>query len=813
MTPEQFQRIEELYHAVRERGREVLTSVDPGLRQEVEKLLAQDSGGKFLDAPAANRMDDSALTPVVIGSQLGPYKIESRIAAGGMGEVWKARDTRLDRFVAIKFAKAEFSERFAREARAVAALNHPHICQIHDVGPNYLVMELAEGHPLRGPMPLDKAISLAIELADALDAAHRNGIVHRDLKPENVLVTKSGVKVLDFGLARIDRVETNGPSDEESRGSITQEGTILGTIPYMAPEQLTGERADARTDIFAFGCLLYEMLTGQRAFDCPAPSLAEIAPGGLDQALRRCLQRDPNDRWQTARDLRAAIVIATEGKSSVKPGGRGWIAGVAGIVADLVRWRSYALSRRWLVLAAVSPLVIGAMLYWRTSPLTSRPATPLSLAVLPLADLSLNHDQEYFCDGLTDELISALSRIDGLRVVARTSAFLFRRRERDLTQIRKELHVGAVLDGSVRRFGNHVRITVELVDTRDGFSLWSETYEAQMNEVFAVQTEICRRIGSALRMRVNPDRSIPGTPAPTTDVQAFVLYSKGRYFWLQRTTESVQAALGYFRQALQHDPRYARALVGVAHSYMDLGNAEVMSVDQAMNEARIALGNALEIDSSLAEAHTALGYYAMEMYDWSGAEREFRRAIELSPSYALAHQWYAFNFLAPQGRLEEALREITHAVELDPVSPIVNTQKSDIFFLRREYDDAIRQAQSTLDLDRNFSRLYWTLGAAYVQQGMYREAITALEHVNHLKQANPYTIGTLAVAYARDGQPSAAQKLINELISRPARYQHRAFSLAVAYCGLGNKDEALGWLTRAVDTLQGPLPFLKIDPR
>jgi len=461
MTPERVQQIEELYHAACE-NRAVLDRADPELRREVESLLAQPRGELPAIEFGADLLHESTGTHFAPGVQLGPYKIDAALGTGGMGEVWKARDTRLNRFVAIKKCQARFSQRFAREAQAIAALNHPHVCQLYDVGPDYLVLEYVDGTPLKGPLGIEETVRLAIQIASALEEAHNKGILHRDLKPGNIMVTAAGTaKVLDFGIAKIEDPLLHAGDTSWTRSmATTEQGVAIGTPAYMSPEQAQGHAVDARSDIFSFGLVLYTMVSGRRAFrgdtlfevltglvkDDPAPF---EAPSALKSVVMRCLAKQPSDRFQSMAEVRGALQQALP-----KPG-------------------------------EAKPELEGP-----------------SIAVLPFANMSGDKEQEYFSDGLAEEIINALAQCPGLKVTARTSAFAFRGKEQDITKIAAELRVRNILEGSVRKAGNRIRVTAQLINAADGYHLWSQRYDRDLEDVFAVQDEIATAIAGALEVKL-----------------------------------------------------------------------------------------------------------------------------------------------------------------------------------------------------------------------------------------------------------------------------------------------------------------------
>jgi serine/threonine protein kinase len=487
----------------------------------------------------------------MIGEKLGPYEILSAIGSGGMGEVWKARDTRLGRTVAIKKVKEQHSERFKQEARSIAALNHPNICQIHDIGDDYLVLEYVEGKPLSSPLPEREAVRLAIQIATALEAAHKKGIIHRDLKPANIMVTDEGtVKLLDFGLAKLYEQDTSISRLPTAEFPATEVGAILGTVAYMSPEQAQGQTADARSDIFSFGLVFYEMLSGRRAFigDSTPETLAALlrdepdplrAFPALEKIVKRCLEKQPSERYQTMAEVK--VVLEKVGQSKV----------------------------------AVS----------------SEQPQP-SIAVLPFVNMSGDKEQEYFSDGLAEEILNALTKIPGLKVIARTSAFAFKGKDQDITKIAEALRVSNILEGSVRKAGNRIRVTAQLITASDGSHIWSERYDRELTDIFAIQDEICRGIVDKLRIKLGAGHPI--VKRYTENLEAYSLYLKGHYNIYKGTPDGMAKGRKYFEQALALDPKYAPAWFGLGDYYQNMGFLGYIPSDTAFGKAGEAARKALE---------------------------------------------------------------------------------------------------------------------------------------------------------------------------------------------------------------------------
>jgi serine/threonine protein kinase/Tfp pilus assembly protein PilF len=722
MSPERWRQIERLYHAILEQdpsvGALLLERADPELRREVESLLNQPSRNVALERPAWE-ISAGTLSP---GSLVGPYRIEAEIGAGGMGQVWRARDTRLDRDVAIKTSREQFNDRFQREARAIAALNHPHICHLFDVGPDYLVMEYIEGTPLKGPLPVEKAVEYGGQILDALDEAHRQGIVHRDLKPTNILVTKRGVKLLDFGLAK----QTAVPGDASvTRTALTRAGQILGTLQYMAPEQLQGKEADARSDLFSFGCVLYEMLSGKRAFEKesgasviaailerePAPlqlSDGQAAPSKLSQVVTRCLRKSPASRFQTTTEVRTALEQALPGQTAAAPA-----------------------------------------------------SSPPSIAVLPFVNMSADKENEYFSDGLAEEILNLLAKIPGLKVIARTSSFAFRGKEQDITKIAEALRVRTILEGSVRRAGSRIRVTAQLIEAENGSHLWSERYDRDMTDVFAIQDEIGQAISQALRVQLAPR-------AQAVNIEAWQNYLKGQYHLVRLTPESLAKAKGCFEQALAIDPNYAPAYTGLAKHYHALGLIGMKPVGDMAPLVKSAAQKALAIDPADSEATSLFAVMAAtDDHDWKTAETHFRRALAAEPVPPMVRFEYVGFYLLPLGRFADAMEQSRLALEIDPLSTILHNGMALSMLFARQYQETIAYARRALEIDANFYPIWITMGLAQLAAGFAQEAITSIQRLVELTPWISSSAWLLAAACHQAGDRERSQELARKSSSSP----------------------------------------------
>ena len=729
----------------------------------------------------------------MIGQTISHYRILEELGRGGMGVVYKAEDTRLGRTVALKFLPEDSFqnpaaiERFQREARAASALNHPNICTIHDIdeygGRHFIVMELLEGEPLKHriggrPLAAEEVVRQGRQIADALEAAHAKAIVHRDLKPANIFVTKRGqIKVLDFGLAKLQRA----PDDMTATESLTQPGVAPGTLPYMSPEQLRGGPTDARSDIWALGIVLYEMITGGLPFkghtgyelsatilSQPPPVLPTQVPAGLRSTIQRCLAKNPQERYQHAGEVAAAL----EAASSSPP------------------------------TPAVRPRRRKA----------EAPAAIRSLAVLPLEDHSAEPGKEYFADGMTEALIGALAKIGALRVTSRTSVMQFKGIRRPLKEIARALKVDAIVEGSVLRAGDRVRITAQLIQARTDVHLWAESYERELRDILTLQSEIARTIAGEIRIQLAPHEEIQLGAARPVHTEAYEHYLRARYHINTRTEEGTKLAIQSYQRAIELDSRFAEAHAGLGDAYLVLAGYEGVPPRTAFPQAKAALLKALELQEGLAVAHSSLASVIWEgERDSQAAEKEYQRAIALGPGETHPHRQYA-EFLGQVGRFGESLAEIKRALELDPLSPVAQVVMGWLLYQARQYERAIEQLKKLILRDPAFAIAHEVLGLVYQQQERYDEAIAELRQAVSLSRQAPFYLASLGHACAASGRTDEAKTILNQLLEESKRIYVSPFLIAFVYAGLDDREQVFPWLEEARAAGSYRFLYLKVFP-
>ena len=807
MTPERWRRMDSVFQCALdlppgERAAYLRDACqgDARLREEVQALLdSHDQAGAFIDGPALPTAEAFALETAVqaaakgprslaAGRRLGPYRIEALLGAGGMGEVYRALDTRLGREVALKVLPAAFHAdaarraRFEREARAVAALNHPNIVTLHSLeeagGFHFITMELVEGQTLDrlispGGLAADVLAGYALALSEAVATAHRRGIVHRDLKPGNVMLTGDGrLKLLDFGVATI-AAGSGAFAALDRAGQITREGMLIGTCRYMSPEQLQGRVVDCRSDVFSLGVVLYELAAGRSPFGglteaeaCaailhgqPAPlrTLRPDLPAELCDCILRCLDKDPGRRFSDAAEVHAALVSP----------------------------RRHA--------AAASSL---------ESP-------PPSVAVLPFLNLSTSAENEVFADGITEDVIAHLSKIRALKVISRTSVMSLKQRDRSLREIGCMLGVGAILEGSVRRAGNRVRIVAQLLDAATDDHLWAETYDRDLTDIFAIQTEVALQIAAALRAELSPGEQKRIRRAPTQNLDAYHLYLQGRSSFRKYTEDGFRQGIRHFERAIAEDPDFALAYVGLACVLAECPNEGFLSLrpEVAQGRAKEAVERALALDDGLGDAHgiRALLKFVCD-YDWVGAEEEFKRALELSPGSADVYDHYGWMCSALL-RFDDAIRLARKARELDPLA-----HRSDLAneLLRAgRVQEALELGARIVELEPDFSRGHSVFGWACMLAGRQAEGVAALERAVALSQGGTLFLGQLGQAYAMTGYVARARDVLRKLQDMSARGYVSPYHFAYVHTGLGEQEEAMDWLERAFEQRSGAIYGIK----
>jgi len=710
------------------------------------------------------------------------YQIIEEIGQGGMGRVFKVLDQRINEKIALKLIKPEIAlnkktiERFRNELTTARKISHKNVCHMFDLNKQednyYITMEFVPGGDLKKfirrskQLSVDTSIAIAKQICEGLDEAHKHGIVHRDLNPKNIMIDENGnVRIMDFGIAQT--VKSKG---------ITESGMTIGTPEYMSPEQVEGIKLDQRSDLYSLGVILYEMVTGAVPFMGDTPYSVGIKhkseipinprelnaqiPEDLSRIIMKCMEKDIEKRYQEAEEIWSDLDQIGELKRDVK---------------SVSEWKN-------------------------------------SIAVLPFANMSAEPDQEYFCDGIAEEIIHALALVENLRVVARTSAFAFKNKNVNAIEIGRELHVKTILEGSVRKAGNRVRIIAQLINVSDGFHLWSEKYDREMDDVFAVQDEITQAIFDNLKVKLLGERKEALAKRYQENPEAYNLYLKGRFFWNKRTEKALRKSIEYFMKGIQKEPMSALCYSGLSDAYHSLGYYNFLPGKDVYNEAKEAVEKALELDAGLSEAHASLGCIHL-FYDWdlSSAERAFKKAVHHNPNYASAHHWYAF-YLTAKERHDDALMEMNKAQELDPLSVVIRAATGWILYLAGKNDRAERQCQKALEMDPNYHVANVVCGLVLLQKNMFPEAISEFQQARELVKDDAGAAAYLGIAYARSGEIEKTKEMMLEINELAKKKYVPPYYKAAVYAGLGEKTKAIAHLKRALEERTPWLIFLKTWP-
>ena len=849
MKAERWKKVIDLFQSALERAPEERAAFldeachdDEGMRREVESLLtSHERAENFIEIPAfevAPELVTNDSSDALIGKLISHYRIESLIGIGGMGEVYLARDERLGRKAALKLLPESLTTdetqlgRFKNEARTASALNHPNILTVYEIGAEgnvqFIATEFIEGVTLRaalasGRMSAHGALEIAVQVASALAAAHDAGVVHRDIKPENIMLRPDGyVKVLDFGIAKL--TEQRRASDDhrvETTALLqTRPGLVLGTAHYMSPEQARGQKVDARSDIWSLGVVLYEIVTGNPPFrgetpsDCiaailtaePAPlsSISPDVPAKLESILQKALRKNTDERYQTIKEMLAELRIlkakleAESSLSQTKSGGDS-------NATEIKRPKRGVLVTLGAALFAAAA-VACFFFFFVPAALTNKK----SIAVLPFENLSEDKSNAYFADGIQDEILTRLSKIADLKVISRTSTEKYKSKPDNLREIAKQLGVSNILEGSVQKAADQVRVSVQLINATTDGHLWAEIYDRKLTDIFKVETDIAKTIAETLQAKLTGSEEHAISVKPTADAAAYQSYLKGRFFWGRRSGDNIPKAIEYFEEAIRQDPNYALAYAGLAEAWITLPGHASARLQDVKPKAKEAALKSLQIDDTLAGAHTALAQVLFFDLDFAGAIKEFQRAIDLDPNYATAHHWYANGPLLALGRFDEAVAEGARAVELDPLSPIINVNQANNFIIAGRYDEAIHQIRKALELDPEFGYAHSNLGLALELKGDLPGAIAEFRRAHQL-DGDPLSLAYLGNLYGKTGNVTEAANILTELEQLTKTKYVSAYAFALVQAGLGNRAEALRWLEKCYADRSQEIGYVRVD--
>jgi len=844
MKPERWKQVNDLFQsaverAPGERGTFLHEAChgDEGLRREVESLLTSyEQAENFIELPAFEvtpELVTNARAGALVGELIGHYRIESLIGVGGMGEVYLARDERLGRKVALKLLPEHLTadetqlSRFKTEARSASALNHPNILTVYEIGAegsrHFIATEFIEGITLRaslrrGRMNLHDALEIAVQVASALAAAHAAGVVHRDIKPENIMVRPDGyVKVLDFGIAKL--TEQRPASDDYNIRTTTalhtRPGLILGTGRYMSPEQARGQTLDARSDIWSLGVVIYETIGGIPPFQGETPSdcIASIltkeppplsgmlpeVPLNLESIVQKALCKDRDERYQTIREMLADL-RSLEGELEAPGSSR-----TRSIVGKLKRHK-----REVLLTLAATLLAAAGFAYTVFFVAPARSRNEKSIAVLPFENLSSEKENAYFAEGIQDEILARLSNIAELKVISRTSTEKYKSKPDNLREIAKQLGASNILEGSVQKAADQVRVSVQLINATADRHLWAEIYDRKLTDIFKVESDIAKTIAETLQAKLTGSEKHAISVKPTADPAAYQLYLKGRFFWGRRSGDNIPKAIEIFKQAIAQDPKYARAYAGLAEAWITLPGHASAKPQDVRPKAKEAALKSLQIDDTLAQAHTALAQVLFFDLDFAGAINEFQRAIDLDPNYATAHHWYANGPLQALRKFDESIAEGARAVELDPLSPIITVAQANNYIMAGRYDEAINQIRKALELDPEFGYANSNLGLALEYKGDVPGAIAEFKRAHQLNN-DPLSLAYLGNLHGKSGNITEAANILGELEQLAKTKYVPAYAFALVHVGLGNKADALRWLEKSYTDRSEDIAYIGVD--